>query len=284
MSTPANHMLTIQYMDADGQVQRTEQLQGAGFTLRVHADALQISPSVHASSSAPSGEVLDTNTLPAQGWRGLSALAWALIFLAVYALLTAVNLWIDYSPDESTGSQSYILLALGSVGAIGLWAAFWALLGKIFSKDSRYWQHVCIVLLVAIAFTLLLALMHFLSFSLSWRALGQMDRLAGIAALGLLLWAHLHQILPAQRSSKLRWGMLSLTMVGIGLLMWTNERRQDTVLDTLHSPHLYRNALQLSSALSSDEFFKSASQLESDLKAKASQFEPGEDSIDSEQE
>jgi hypothetical protein len=70
-----------------------------------------------------------------------------------------------------------------------------------------------------------------------------------------------------------------MLLVGVSLMLWTNHRKQGTVLDTLHAPHLYRPALQLSSAQPSAAFFEQAKALESSLKDKAGETEPGEDGV-----
>lgn len=266
--TPVKTTLTIEYTDAQGLVQRSEQLQGSHFTLRVREDALSI-------SDAAVPETASANAPQRAGWRRIQAWTWALILYGLFALLTALDLWIEHNPDNST--QNHVTLALGITAAIALWSAFWALLGKIFAKHALYWQHVCWVLLSGIVLGLLLAAMHFLSFSLSWRALGRMDNITSVAALALLIWAHLSLIVPAHRKIGLRIGMISLLVVGVGLMLWTNHRRQGTLLDTLHAPHLYRPALQLSSAQPAAAFFEQAQSLETSLKAKAGETEPGED-------
>jgi hypothetical protein len=277
MSAPHNS-LTIEYLDAQGQVQRTEQLSGSHFTLRVQSDAL----SVIRADASPEPMPAPIHSLPKSAWQSVTPWAWALILFGIFALLSAIDIWIEYNPDDS--AKNYVTMALGMTGAIALWAAFWALLGKIFAKHAYFWKHVCIVLIAGIALTLLMAAMHFLSFSLSWRTLGRMDKLTLVAALCLLAWAHLRLIVPLQRSGALRAGMLTFTLASVALVMWTNHRRSDTVLDSFHSPHLYRPALQLSSAQPSSTFFDEAKTLEITLKTKAEETQPGEDGAGAEED
>jgi hypothetical protein len=279
MSAPHN-TLTIEYTDAQGQVQRTEQLSGSHFTLRVQSDALRVISADAATDSASTPLPAREPALPQSAWQRVTPWAWALILFGIFALLSAIDIWIEYNPDDS--AKNYVTFALGMMGAIALWAAFWALLGKIFAKHANFWKHVCIVLIAGIVLTVLIAAMHFLSFSLSWRVLGRMDILSSAAALSLLIWAHLRLIVPTQRSSALRAGMLSFTLVSVALVMWTNHRRSDTVLDTFHSSHLYRPALQMSSPQTSSSFFEEAKALEATLKTKAGETEPGEDGADEE--
>lgn len=278
------HTLTIEYVDAQGQLQRTEQLQGAHFTLRVQADAIAV-VSLEAAAHEASSILADQTPSPAlptkYGLR-IAPRVWAMILFGVFALLSVLEFWIEYNPDSTT--QNYVTVALGITGVIALWAAFWALLGKIFAKHANFWQHVCIVLSVGIVLTVLMASMHFLSFSLSWRVLGQINNLTMLTLLGLMAWMHLRLIVPKARAHSLRLGMLSFTLLSVALLMWTNHRRQDTVLDTLHSPHLYRPWLQLSTAHSSQAFFEQSKSLEATLKAKAGVTEPGEDNTGSQED
>jgi hypothetical protein len=263
----APHTLTIEYLDAQGQVQRTEQLSGEHFTLRVQSEALDVQAATSREDAADSS--------PRQAIK-----PWliALILFGIFASLHALDQWIEYSPDES--AKNIVTQSLGMIGAIALWAAFWALLGKIFAKHALYWQHICLVLSAGIVLTLITATMHFFSFSFSWRVLGRMDLLISATALCALAWAHLRLIVPSKRHLNLRLFMIVFTLSSVALLMWTNHRRQGTVLDRLHAPHLYRPALQFSSPSSSQDFFKQAQSLEAQLKARAQETEPGEDNIE----
>jgi cation transport ATPase len=273
MSAP--HTLTIEYIDAQGQVQRTEQLSGEHFTLRVQSEALSLQTTADKTTPADlSPEAVQNPIQRIKPWL------LALILFGIFALLTAIDQWIEYSPDDA--AKNLVTQSLGMIGAIALWAAFWALLGKIFAKHAHYWQHICLVLGAGIVLTVIIAAMHFTSFSFSWRALGKMDLLITVAALSLLAWAHLRLIVPHARHLNLRLFMIVFTLSSVALLMWTNHRRQGTVLDRLHAPHLYRPALQFSSPSSSQDFFKQAASLEATLKARAQETEPGEDSIEGE--
>ncbi len=273
MSAP--HTLTIEYLDAQGQVQRTEQLQGEHFTIRVQSEALS------AQTAAENIQASDTES-PARSqaktiWQRITPWTRALILFGIFAMLTALDLWIEYNPDDS--AKNLVTFSLGIIGVIALWAAFWSLLGKIFAKHARFWEHICLVLAASIALTVMMATLHFLSFSLSWRMLGKIDVLTMLAGLCLLAWAHLRLIAPVTRHVHLRWGMLALTLTAVALLMWTNHRRQGTVLDRLHAPHLYNPALQLASPATSKDFFRQAKELEATLKARTQETEPGEDNI-----
>jgi hypothetical protein len=272
MSAPQN-TLTIEYLDAQGQVQRTDQLSGAHFTLRVHSDALDVQATASSPISADSESL--SAPPPQTRWQRLSPWLRALIFFGIFALLTALDLWIEFNPDDS--SKNLVTFALGLMGGIAVWAALWALLGKIFAKHARYWEHVSIVLGMGIVLSVIKAAMHFLSFSLSWRVLGKMDMLIPLVGLCVLAWAHLRLIVPPKRLLNLRMGMLVFTLACVALMMWSNHRRQGTVLDRLHSPHLYRPSLQLSGASSSEDFFKQAQSMEATLKSRAAETEPGDD-------
>lgn len=270
--------LTIEYVDAQGQVQRSEQLSGEHFTLRVQSEALTLQDSLQASVRGPETSSPENAAAPLKPWQRLPPWLVALLLFGVYAAITAIDQWIEYNPDD--GAKNLVTLALSMMGVIALWAAFWALLSKIFTKHAHYWQHICLVLAAGIALQTIVAAMHFTSFSFSLRVLGKMDLLVSLAGLSTLAWAHLRLIVPAARHTNLRLFMIVFTISSLALLMWTNHRRQGTVLDRLHAPHLYRPALQLSSASSSEDFFKQAQSLEATLKARAQAAEPGEDNIE----
>ncbi len=284
------HTLTIEYLDAQGQVQRTEQLQGEHFTLRVQSQALDVTTTqdraaahAHTSHGMPQGH-LDGVAAPSPQylWQRITPAVLALILLGLFSLVTALDLWVEYNPDDSV--KNLVTFALGLAASIALWAAFWALLGKIFTKHANYWEHVCLVLFAGIVFTALLAAMHFASFSFSWRALGKIDLITLLFGTSMLAWAHLRLIVSSTGRANLRLGMLGLTLACVALLMWTNHRRQGTVLDRLHAPHLYRPTLQLTRPISSQDFFNQARALEAPLKSRAAEIEPGEDNISGEED
>ncbi|MCW5650639.1 MAG: hypothetical protein KIS62_12910 [Ramlibacter sp.] len=271
---PAAQTLTIEYLDDDGQVQRVEQLRGSHFTLRVSGDAAAfLAPPQGREADAPPPAAAPPAPAPHRAW--LIALA----LYGIYALLSSLDVWVEYNPDNNP--PNYVIMALGITAALALWAAVWSLFSKIFAKHANYWQHVSIVLAAGIALTVVASTMHFLSFSLSWRVLGRIDNLTLLATLGLMMWAHLRLIVPPTRGRPLGWSVLALTLLGLALLMWTNHRRQGSVLDTLHTAHLYRPALQLTTADPSIDFFSRARALEAPLKAQADEVEPGEDPVDS---
>jgi hypothetical protein len=114
--------LTIEYLDAQGQVQRSEQLSGAHFTLRVHSDALD----VHTTAPSPTSADAESLARPAsqKPWQRLSPWLCALILLGIFALLTALDWWIEYNPDDS--AKNLVTHALGLMGGIAAWAAVWA--------------------------------------------------------------------------------------------------------------------------------------------------------------
>lgn len=267
--------LTIEYVGEDGQIQRVEQLHGSQFTLRVSHETELLQTTARAFGAAA---LVHPATLSSQsGAQGFSTWLGVLILFSTYALLSALDVWIEYNPDNTT--PNYVVSALGVTAAFALWAAIWALFGKIIAKQAHYWQHMSVALITGIALTLVMTGMHLLSFSLSWRTLGRIDNLSFLATLGFLVWAHLQLIVPRTRSHHLRWSVLALTVLSITLLMWTNHRRQGTMLDTLHTPHLYHPALQLAPAQASNDFFTRARALETPLQAEAAEVEPGEDAV-----
>lgn len=278
MSIPT-HTLTIEYLDTQGQVQRTEHLQGEHFTLRVQSQALLVQGTASEHVREP-----DSFAAPRRFrvWQRIAPAMLALVLLGIFSLVTALDLWIEFNPDDS--AKNLVTFALALAASIALWAAFWALLGKIFTKHAHYWEHVCLVLFAGIVLTMLLAAMHFASFSFSWRTLGKIDLLTLLAGTSVLAWAHLRLIVPAAGRFNLRLSMLALTLAALALLMWTNHRRQGTALDRLHAPHLYRPALQLTRPTPAQDFFKQARALEAPLKSRAAQVEPGEDNIAGEED
>ncbi len=265
--------LTIEYLDAQGNLQRSEEMQGTQFTLRVQGDGLQLA---HAASPATEEQSEAPNTRP----RWQQPIPIALILLGIAALLTTVDLWIAHNPDQD--SRNYVSFTLGLLGGVAAWAAVWALLGKIIAKQAHYGWHVCIALAGLIALDIAQSAMHFFSFAMGWHALGRMDILSTLFAAGLVIWAHLSLIVPLGKAKHLRVAMVSFTAVSMALLMWTNHRRSDSTLDTLHSPHLYRPSLQLTKPSTPEAFFTQAQSMEATLKAKAAITEPGEDNTEAE--
>jgi hypothetical protein len=286
----ATSILTIEYLDEDGHLARTEQLRGTAFTLRVQTGGLQV---VQLGAGAGTGDMGDstrqhpdaiasrsTSTLGAarghsSAGTGFAVWGWVAVLGAVFGLLTAWGEWVSHNPDQA--GKNYVANALVYVVGLAAWAAFWAMLGKVFAKRADFGMHLRLVLGFGVVFELLTYLLHFLAFSLAWYVLGRMDVLLLIAALCALVWAHLRLIVSQERLGINRLVMLGIGAVAISMTLWTNHRKSDTVLNTLHSPYLYAPALQLRQPRTSEDFFGQASGLEAVLKTKATEVEPGED-------
>jgi hypothetical protein len=254
----AAQVLTIEYLDADGQLQRTEQLRGTAFTVRVQA-----------------GDALPASQYDTPGESKFAPWAKVLGLGLILALLLGWSEWVSHNPDQA--GKNYVATGLGFVAALAAWAAVWAMLGKVFARRADYARHLGAVLGLGLVFDLTTRACHFLAYSASWFVLGRIDNLIFIVLLCILVWAHLKLIVSPTRAKTTSVVMLVLGGLLLAMALWSNDRKRDTVLDALYSPHLLSPAFQLRPSGRSEDFFGQAVGLETVLKAKAAKAEPGED-------
>lgn len=279
----ANQVLTIEYLDDDGHLQRREQLSGTAFTLRVQTGGLQVhhggpggaNHGSDASARAHSDEPLRQGIGDRLAIKRAPVWGWVLLLGVVFSLIIAWEYWIDHNPDQA--NKNYAENALVIAAALAVWASFWSMLGKVFAKRADFGLHLCVVMGMGILIDQLLRVLHFLAYSMSWYVLGRMDSLVLIGSGCLLVWAHQRLIVSPARMAINSAVMLAVGAVVIGMAMWSNYRKSDTVLNAFHSPYLYQPGFQLRPYRVADDFFEQAAGLEAVLKAKAAELEPGED-------
>ncbi len=194
--------------------------------------------------------------------RWLPTLGLALAVLAGVLFST----WLDTDPDSLARAAGGAVLS--TLVAATLWCGFWALLSKIFARQSCLGWHLRVALVAALALLVLTALPPLLAFSFSWPWLTDYSFVAVYAAVATALYFHLLAVEPA-RARTMRAVALVGFAVGVALSLWFNVQRTGRTGEELYMNHLFPPALRLARPEAVDRLVDGLAPLQAILDRKA---------------
>ena len=147
--------------------------------------------------------------------RWLPTLGLALASLAFVLL----NTYIDNDPDGL--GREIGKAVLGALLVAALWCGFWALLSKIFARQSSFGWHVRVFVIASLAFVVLGALPPLLAFAFSWPWITDFAFVVVIAAVATTIYFHLLAVEPG-RERLMRAVAVTGFAVGVALQVWFN--------------------------------------------------------------
>jgi hypothetical protein len=121
---------------------------------------------------------------------GLRWVAAALLAIAIIGIEVLSN-WAGETGEPKLSKQ--LLPLLGLTGAALVWAAVWAILGRIFAGEARFVRNLLIVLGGVLAFSIFNELVQFVGFALSWHWLRVAQPYAIWVVLGVVCFLHLRE-------------------------------------------------------------------------------------------
>jgi hypothetical protein len=194
--------------------------------------------------------------------RWLPTLGLALAVLAVVLF----NSYLDNDPDGlSRGIGAAVLTAVAG-GAI--WCAFWALLSKLFARQSNFGWHVRVFVVASLVMLAIAALPPLLAFSFSWPWLTDFSFVAVFATIAAAIYFHLLAVEPG-RQRLMRGVALTGFIVGVALTLWFNVQRTGRLGEELYMNHLFPPALRLARPTSVDHFVAGLPPMQAVLDKKA---------------
>jgi hypothetical protein len=133
-----------------------------------------------------------------------------------------LNTYIDNDPDGLGREIGKAVLSALLVAS--LWCGFWALLSKIFARQSSFGWHVRVFVIASLAFVVLGALPPLLAFAFSWPWVTDFAFVVVIAAVATTIYfppargrAGPERLMRAVAGHRLR--------VGVALQVWFNLQR-----------------------------------------------------------
>ncbi len=200
---------------------------------------------------------------------------WATCSAVLFIASVVWELWLNNNPDAT--SQPLTLQTATTFIAVVLWAGVWAVLSKIFRRQANFVFHIFVICTFGFVSVALLYALHFVAFSFSWSLLGRMDSLVWIVVITGLIYAHLRGVV-IHAGRVLHGAVLSLGLLVLGIVCWSNYQKTDSILSTPYLSYLHRPALRLAAPMSPDMIVGRLQSMQTELNQRAAIVEPGEDS------
>ena len=169
-------------------------------------------------------------------WLPTAGLALASL---VFILL---NTYIDNDPDGLGREIGKAVLSALLVAS--LWCGFWALLSKIFARQSSFGWHVRVFVIASLAFVVLGTLPPLLAFAFSWPWVTDFAFVVVIATVATTIYFHLLAVEPG-RERLMRAVAVTGFAVGVALQVWFNMQRTGRFGEELYMNHLFAPQLRL---------------------------------------
>jgi hypothetical protein len=196
--------------------------------------------------------------------------------LAVASLLFVLfNTYIENDPDGLGREIAKAVLGALLVGA--LWCGFWALLSKIFARQSSFGWHVRVFVVASLVFVVLGALPPLVAFAFSWPWVTDFAFVLVIAAVATTVYFHLLAVEPG-REKLMRAVAVTGFVVGVGLQIWFNVQRTGRPGEELYMNHLFAPQLRLARPVPVASFIDRLAPMQAILDRKAKEQGGDDDS------
>jgi hypothetical protein len=179
------------------------------------------------------------------GWLPTAALA----LVAIVAVMFST--YIDTDPDGL--GRAIGTAVLGTLMVAALWCGFWALLSKIFARQSSFGWHVRVFVIASLAGVVLGAVPPLAAFAFSWPWVTDFTFVAIYATIAGTIYFHLLAVEPG-RQRLMRAVALTGFAVGVALQLWFNVQRTGRPGEELYMNHLFPPQLRLAKPVSVDRF------------------------------
>ncbi|MEO8524788.1 MAG: FHA domain-containing protein [Caldimonas sp.] len=188
----------------------------------------------------------------------------ALALVAIVAVM--VNTYIDTDPDGV--GRAIGTAVLGTLMVAALWCGFWALLSKIFARQSSFGWHVRVFVIASLAGVVLGVVPPLLAFAFSWPWVTDFSFVAIYATIAATIYFHLLAVEPG-RQRLMRAVALTGFAAGVALQLWFNVQRTGRPGEELYMNHLFPPQLRLAKPVSVDRFVEGLAPLQAILDKKA---------------
>ena len=194
--------------------------------------------------------------------RWLPTVGLGLLSLAFVLL----NTWIENDPD-GLGRESAKAVLVGLLLA-SLWCGFWALLSKIFARQSSFAWHVRVFVIASLVFVVLGTLPPLLAFAFSWPWVTDFAFVVVVAAVATTIYFHLLAVEPG-RQRLMRAVAVTGFAVGVALQLWFNFQRTGRPGEELYMNHLFAPQLRLARPVPVESFIDKLAPMQAILDQKA---------------
>lgn len=187
--------------------------------------------------------------------------------LALLALASVMaNTWIDTDPDGL--GRAIGTAVLGTLMVAALWCGFWALLSKIFARQSSFGWHVRVFVVASLVGVVLSVLPPLIAFAFSWPWVTDFSFVAVYATIAATIYFHLLAVEPG-RQRLMRAVTVAGCIAGVALQLWFNVQRTGRPGEELYMNHLLPPALRLAKPVPVDRFIEGLAPIQTILDKKA---------------
>jgi MFS family permease len=194
------------------------------------------------------------------GWLPTAALA----LVAIVAVM--VSTYIDTDPDGL--GRAIGTAVLGTLMVAALWCGFWALLSKIFARQSCFGWHVRVFVIASLVGVVLGVVPPLMAFAFSWPWVTDFSFVAIYATIAATIYFHLLAVEPG-RQRLMRAVALTGLAVAVALQLWFNVQRTGRPGEELYMNHLFPPQLRLAKPVSVDRFVEGLAPMQAILDKKA---------------
>jgi hypothetical protein len=184
------------------------------------------------------------------------------------------NTYIDNDPDGLGREIGKAVLSALLVAA--LWCGFWALLSKIFARQSSFGWHVRVFVIASLAFVVLGTLPPLVAFAFSWPWVTDFAFVAIIATVATTIYFHLLAVEPG-RERLMRAVAVTGFAVGVALQLWFNFQRTGRPGEELYMNHLFAPQFRLAKPVPVDSFIDKLAPMQAILDKKAKEQSGSDD-------
>lgn len=195
----------------------------------------------------------------------------ALVLVGVLA-----STWLATDPGNLARQTGVVLLS--TVATFVLWCGAWALVSKLFARQSHFGWHVRVAVGAALLLLVLSAVPALVAFAFSWPWLTDFAFVAVYATIAVAIYFHLLAVEPAKK--RLMRGVAATGFVtAVALAIWFNVQRTGRPGEELYMNHLFPPMLRVAPLKPVDGFIASLPPMQAILDRQARQ-PGGDDSAD----
>jgi predicted secreted protein len=176
------------------------------------------------------------------------------------------NTWIESDPD--TFARALGAMLMSTTVATTVWCGLWALLSRIFTRQSHFGWHLKVFLFACVAWLIVALVPDTIAFVMSWPSVSDFGFVLAYAVVAAALYHHLLAVEPA-RPRLLRTVAMVALVSAVGLSLWLNHQRSDRFGAELYMSHLFPPALRLARPVTVDRFVDRLTPLQARLDRKA---------------
>lgn len=209
------------------------------------------------------------------GWFASALLGLALLAVVLF------NVYLEADPDTLVRLAGVVVLRALAMALI--WCGFWALLSKLFTRQSQFAWHLRVFVIAGLVTLAISAVLPLLAFAFSWPWVTDYSFVAVYATIAIAVYFHLLAVEPGRRRLTSAIATAGFA-AAVGLALWFNIQATGRPGAELYMNHLFPPQLRLARPVPVDRFVKGLAPLQATLDKLAKDKSGSEDDTPGEQD